>query len=288
MLQTLNLNWIRSFEAAARHLSFTEAAHELGLTQAGVSQHVRLLEQVLGASLLVRLPRRLQLTDTGEAYLHAVRECLFRLRASTDEIFPPQGNDGLVTIRCNVALATHWLSTRIGAFLDENPRISLRLLASVHGADSWEGVDMELRYDSDGAAGLRMHPLKADSLFPVCGPALARRIKTPADLLGVRLIHVIGNRRGWSDWFEQAGVDGSRIGPKLQVDTSAISLALAEQEAGVALGHSSLVEAAIAVGRLVRPFPLSLAAKEIFHLVMPGDRMPTRAAETFTTWILRQ
>ena len=60
MRQTINLNWIRSFEAAARHLSFTEAARELSLTQAGVSQHVRLLEQVLGASLLVRLPRKLK------------------------------------------------------------------------------------------------------------------------------------------------------------------------------------------------------------------------------------
>jgi LysR family glycine cleavage system transcriptional activator len=52
----LNLNWIRSFKAAARLLNFTEAGQELGMTQVGISQHIRLLEQNLGESLFHRLP----------------------------------------------------------------------------------------------------------------------------------------------------------------------------------------------------------------------------------------
>jgi DNA-binding transcriptional LysR family regulator len=68
--RSLNLNWIRSFEASARLMSFTKAAQELALTQAGVSQHIRLLEQELGEPLFLRLSRAVRLTDAGEAYLH--------------------------------------------------------------------------------------------------------------------------------------------------------------------------------------------------------------------------
>src|SRR5690606_28120553 len=129
MLQTLNLNWIRSFEAAARKQSFTEAARELNLTQAGVSQHVRLLEQYLGEPLFVRLHRSLKLTDAGEAYLHVVKDALARLRISTTEIFGVSATS-LVTVRCNVALATHWLSLHLAEFLDANPKIAVRILAA--------------------------------------------------------------------------------------------------------------------------------------------------------------
>ena len=58
-------NWLRSFEAAGRLGSFTEAAAELGVTPSAVSQQVRLLEQHLGAQLFLRLPKGLELTDHG-------------------------------------------------------------------------------------------------------------------------------------------------------------------------------------------------------------------------------
>ncbi|HHY50955.1 MAG TPA: LysR family transcriptional regulator, partial [Alphaproteobacteria bacterium] len=57
------LNYIRSFECSARHLSFTDAANELGYTQAAISNHVRALEQYLGRQLFIRYPRSLKLTE---------------------------------------------------------------------------------------------------------------------------------------------------------------------------------------------------------------------------------
>ncbi|HEV7252816.1 MAG TPA: LysR substrate-binding domain-containing protein [Mesorhizobium sp.] len=289
MLQNLNLNWIRSFEAAARRQSFKEAAQELNLTQAGVSQHVRLLEQFLGEPLFTRLPRQLQLTDAGEAYLHVVKECLARLRTSTAEIFGVSNSNALVTVRCNMALASHWLALRVSSFLDAHPHISLRLLAAVHGEDSaWDGIDMELRYDSDHADGLTVHAFKADTMFPVCSPALASSLHEPRDLLRARLLHVIGNRRGWSDWFYSAGIQDFQVPAGVQADTSAIALSLCEHGVGVALGHRSLVEQALASGRLVRPFAHELEASEIFHLVLPTNRPRTASAEMFADWVLRQ
>ena len=68
------LNWLRSFEASARHLNFTLAASELHMTQAAVSQQIKGLETKLGCALFKRLPRGLELTDAGRAYIPGVRE----------------------------------------------------------------------------------------------------------------------------------------------------------------------------------------------------------------------
>lgn len=289
MTQSLNLNWVRSFEAAARHLSFTEAARELGITQAAVSKHVRLLEDVFAEPLFTRKPRTLVLTDAGEAYLHVVTETISSLRNGTEEIFFRRQSTGLVTVRCNMGLATYWLAPRISAFLDANPGISVRLLAVVHGSDAvWEGIDMELRYDSDHEQGYVAQPFLSERLFPVCSPERAARLKQPSDLLDMRLLHVIGNRRGWSEWFAEVGIDSPISTSGVQVDTSAISLELAEAGVGVALGHSSLVASKLDSGALVRPFEQSLVANELFHLVRPSGSKTNLSADAFAEWLLEQ
>ena len=77
------LSWLRAFEASARHLSFTNAAEELGYTQAAISKQVKLLEQYLREPLFQRKPRSLVLTKVGAAYVPKVRESFERLAAGT-------------------------------------------------------------------------------------------------------------------------------------------------------------------------------------------------------------
>jgi LysR family transcriptional regulator, glycine cleavage system transcriptional activator len=57
-----SLNGLRAFEAAARHLSFTQAAGELNVTQTAISHQIRRLEEELGVRLFVRQNRALTLT----------------------------------------------------------------------------------------------------------------------------------------------------------------------------------------------------------------------------------
>jgi LysR family glycine cleavage system transcriptional activator len=285
MRQIGNLNWIRSFEASARHLSFTEAARELNMTQAGVSQHVRLLEFGLEQALFHRLPRGLQLTDAGEAYLHVVRESFERLAFGTNEIFG-EGVHGLVTVRTNVAFATHWLAEQLPAFFMLHPEVSLRLLAAVHGLDTvWDGVDFEIRYEGVHANGLSAAPLMPDRLFPVCHPALLPQLRKPEDLLKQRLLHVMGNNHGWTEWFHAAKVRSGEIPNFMQTDTSAIALELAANGAGIALGHSSLVSRMLDQGRLAMPFDIGIETKAVFYLVMPSDRKLRPAAQIFCDWL---
>jgi LysR family transcriptional regulator, glycine cleavage system transcriptional activator len=82
------LNGLRSFEAAARHLSFTRAADELGVTPGAVSQQVKSLEGALGITLFRRLPRSLILTDEGEAYLPSITSAFDLISRATEKSAP--------------------------------------------------------------------------------------------------------------------------------------------------------------------------------------------------------
>ena len=60
------LNALRVFDSAARHLSFTKAGEELGMTQTAVSYQIKLLEDFVGSALFERKPRQLRLTENGK------------------------------------------------------------------------------------------------------------------------------------------------------------------------------------------------------------------------------
>ncbi len=289
MRPALNLNWIRSFEASARLLSFTKAAQELELTQAGVSQHIRLLEQELGEPLFLRLPRAVRLTDAGEAYLHVVQESFERLRLGTSDIFGPE-SEGVVRLRADPGFISLWLAPRLNSFLDAYPDISMHLSTASHRVDAaWGDVDMEVRYGSERAGGgLDAVALMGDAVFPVCGPSLGRRLLHPADLLQQRLLQVTGNRSGWSEWLQAAGVSAAAKPAILQTDSEANAIVLAEQGIGVALGHSALVIPLLRQGRLVKPFAPALESVGIFYLLTPSDHPLRRQPRLFRDWLLAE
>jgi LysR family glycine cleavage system transcriptional activator len=286
--RSLNLNWVRSFEASARLLSFTKAAQELALTQAGVSQHIRLLEQELGEPLFLRLSRAVRLTDAGEAYLHVVRESLERLRLGTSDIFGA-GNEGLVRLRADPGFIDYWLAPRLQDFLDSYPDISLQVSVIVHGIETvWNAVDMEVRYESERMGGMDAITLMGDTVFPVCHPRLGKDLKQPIDLLQQRLLQVTGNRSGWSEWLSAAGVMSPAKSALLQIDSGATTLVMAERGIGVALGHSSLVGPLLQQGRLIRPFAPALETVGIFYLITPTDHPLRRQARLFRDWLLAE
>jgi LysR family glycine cleavage system transcriptional activator len=82
------LNALRAFEAAARHLSFKLAAHELHVTPAAVGQQVKALEARLGVALFERLHKQLILTPAGQTYLPGISSGFRRIAAATSQLKP--------------------------------------------------------------------------------------------------------------------------------------------------------------------------------------------------------
>src|SRR3546814_7521398 len=119
------LNALKVFEAAARHLSFTRAGEELGMTQAAVSYQIKLLEDNVGEPLFLRRPRQVALTQAGERLAPKVSEAFAMLADALAGL--RDQSEGRLTIHTTATFASHWLAHHIGTFHD---RKSTRLNSS--------------------------------------------------------------------------------------------------------------------------------------------------------------
>ncbi|MEL7230107.1 MAG: LysR substrate-binding domain-containing protein, partial [Pseudomonadota bacterium] len=283
------LNWLRAFEATARHLSFTHAAGELNLSQVAVSKQVKQLELHLREPLFIRHARSLELTRAGSAYLPKVRDAFLQLADGTREVFGSgwaKGQKSVITVRCAIAFSTNWLAPRMARFHARHPHVQLRILSHVWSERVGDGnalYDLDIRYGTAPWPGLQAERLTTDRLMPLCHPAMAQAaLKEPADLLEQRLIHVLGYEDGWDRWLRAAQVEGSV--PGLQVDNSALAFALVEQNTGVALARSSMADHLLRGGRLVQPFDLTIPTKEAFYITWPTGTDPVGDAALFRDW----
>ena len=283
------MTWLRAFEAAARHLSFTEAAVELNLTQAAVSKQVRSLELYLGHALFVRHPRSLGLTRTGEAYLPKVRDAFDRLTSGTREVFGRRRSDAM-TLRCAVSFAVNWLAPRLPDYLAQYPGRTLRVISSVwNDADDKAECDLDIQYGTGHWPGHTSHRLTWETITPLCAPALLDRSAVPmrpGDLRHHALLHVLGDQAGWGVWLAAAGAKDVDPGRGVQLDTSLTAFEIAAHGGGIALGRRSLAARDRAAGRLVAPFSLEVPVEEAFYLLQPTRAIPHPDVAAFTSWVL--
>ncbi len=279
------LIWLRAFEAAARHLSFTDAAAELNVTQAAVSKHVKSLEMKLCHPLFIRLPRSLQLTKSGEAYLPKVRDCFERLAVGTREVFGRRRSPEL-TLRCAVSFAVGWLAQRLPDFLNQHSDIEIRIISSVWNEhfDS-EDCDLDIRYGTGNWPDMQSRRLTWERITPLCAPPVAGRLDHPDDLKFERLLHVLGYQEGWGTWLRAAGAGAVNPGQGLRFDTSLAAFELAANGGGIALGRSSLAKRELESGRLAAPFELAVPIEEGFYLLQTAGKDPHPGAAIFTQWL---
>jgi LysR family transcriptional regulator, glycine cleavage system transcriptional activator len=279
------LIWLRAFDSAARHLSFTDAAKELNLTQAAISKHVKSLELHLRHPLFIRRTRSLHLTKLGEAYVPKVRDAFERLAIGTREVFGGRHAQEL-TLRCAVSFAVNWLAPRLPTFLERHPGLQIRLISSVWNDNiESDAHDLDIQYGTGDWSGMRSHRLSWETITPLCAPSRAAQLKTPDDLRGQQLLHVLGYQEGWGTWLHAAGATSVHPGKGLQLDNSLMAFAVAAQGTGVALGRLSLARQERSSGRLVAPFDLEVPINEAFYLLEPVGRVVHPDASLFIAWI---
>jgi LysR family glycine cleavage system transcriptional activator len=302
------LNALRVFEAAARHLSFKEAAAELHITQAAVSHQVKSLEEYLGVQLFRRSARGVQLTDAARACLPKLREGFDALAAAV-ETLRERGEEAELVITAPPVFTARWLMPRLAEFSKREPKIELRVFASskmvdAGALDSTALVgDLDLRTESSavqihlGAGNYPGH--RADRLFgvaivAVASPELEPGLKAPEDLEKHTLLHdeameIVAGGNAWRKWLEAAGVadrvDADR-GPHFS--SNILSLEAASQKLGVALALRPLVNADIASGRLAAPFDIEMNPGSAYYLVCPEVIADRPAVAAFRKWLLEQ
>ena len=128
------LSRLLAFEAAARHLNFTEASKELKVTQAAISQQIKLLEQELGITLFERLHCGLEITEEGSLLLNGVSSAFDNSADATKDACSARHRISL-KIGATLSVATFWLVPRLAKFCGLYPDIDVRLITSDSGYD---------------------------------------------------------------------------------------------------------------------------------------------------------
>jgi len=298
VFRNLPLNALRAFEAAARHLSFTKAAEELGVTPAAVSHQIKGLEDTLGVALFRRLTRALVLTEAAQGALPALRDGFAMLTEASDRL--RAGVDsGVLTVSVGPSVAAKWLVPRLERFHQTCPGLDLRLDANDKLVDlNRDGVDVALRYGKGQYPGLRADCLFNERFFPVCSPKLMEgehSLRTPGDLRHHTLLHLDWRMEdptapNWRMWLLAAGVSGidANRGPRFNMESVEVQAAISGQ--GVALASNALVQDDLAQGRLVKPFELSVTDEGGFryYVVSSESRAEEPKIAAFRSWIMAE
>ena len=286
-----SLNGLRAFEAAARHMSFTQAASELNVTQTAISHQIKRLEEELGVRLFIRQNRALSLTPEAKDYLPGIRAAFNDLRLATDRLL--RKDDGnVLTVSTLASLAAKWLLPRISDFQEKHPGIDVHITTSTALVDFRSGdVDAAIRYGRGQWPGLRADWLMADQMFPVCSPALLagkKPLNKPEDLADHVLLHSsAGNDDDWRLWLTAAGLPADIAKqPGITFDMIFMTIQAAIDGIGVAMGRTSYVQDDIAKGRLVVPFKIALPADAGFYLVAPEGRREAPKLAAFREWMI--
>jgi len=286
-VQRLPLTALRTFEAAARHGSFTRAAEELHVTQGAVSRQVQALEARIGIELFERHGRTLILSHDGRRLADAATDALERLGEAVAELGRACTE---VTLSMLPSVAACWMAPRMREFAAANPGIALRLSASRHLVDFHsEGIDAAIRYGPGGWPDVKAELLAREHIFPVCSAdyAATHNLLRPEDLMRTTLLHT-DVPDGWRDWFAAAGRPDAFTEEGVYLDEDAALLRAAAESEGMALGRSVLVAGDLAQGRLVAPFDASIPATYSYWFVAPAEARRRREVDLVRTWLMAE
>ncbi|MCM2342597.1 LysR substrate-binding domain-containing protein, partial [Rhodoferax sp.] len=301
---------LRAFEAAARHLSFKNAALELSVTPTAVSHQIKLLETSLGWPLFDRLTRALALTPQGEAMLPKVREGLECFAAAVESAHQRVDHGRLIVV-LPPSFATRWLVPRLRRFALAQPSLSLQVIRSLNAIDgnqvagvaALEPVDLHqedslvaIRFGNGAYPGYHVDRMFGSDYIAVCSPKLLEAgppLRVPADMRHQVLLHddATANERSgprWEDWFRLAGVSGADTRVGTHFGDSGMAYVAALDGLGVALASRPLVANAIAQGRLVAPFDIAVGQNYAYFLVVQESISGRPMVQAFRQWLLEE
>lgn len=291
----LRLDLLHSFEAAARHLSFTRAGAELFLTQSAVSRQIQQLEESIGAPLFERRHRALALTEAGRILQRAVDDSLERLRDAAARVRATTARQQ-VAVTCTPGFASFWLIPRLTRFTAAHPHVDVRISATLDLVDLDRGsIDLAVRFvpSTEGAGPL----LFEEEVQPMCSPLLLRErerpLRTPADLAQHTLLTMDMHdgsslTMDWEPWLKLMGLPGVRMAHTIHYTryVEAVEAAVAGQ--GIVIGRLPLLADLVRQKKLVAPFRSPAASRRGYFLTLAPRAMHNADARAFADWLLAE
>ncbi len=290
-----SLNALRAFEAAARHLSFKDAAEELHVSASAVGHLIADLEIFFGCQLFERHHRRIELTPAGRALMPGMQTSFDSLRNAVKS-FQSGRREGPLVVSVEPTFGGRCLIPRLERFRRKHPDIPIRIDPTHEVADPREGdVDICIRYGKGDYPGLRVDTIiDHEDIIAVCSPRLLEGdhpLHTPDDIRWHTLIdrnpeQFYVDRAIWSRWFEAAGLKEVVCKDRIEVPWEEYAIISAIQGHGLTLASSLLVEEDLAAGWLVQPFDASYRVDMGYYLISAHREEADPRIEAFRSWVL--
>lgn len=285
----LPLTALRTFEVAARRLSFKDAADELCVSATTVSNQIRELERDWDCKLFIRKTRAVVLTDEGRSLSSVLTTAFGDIRAEIEA--RGQSSRKTVTLAVGPIFGSRWLVPRLAQFRRDLPNIDLILRDSPRITDvAMMASHLAVDWGDGNWSGLESYPLLQITYTPVLSAALLQErggLKHPTDLGRYPILHQ-RDRTEWTAWFAQAGCGDLNIAEETTItDTNTIVHAAIEGQ-GVSLGIFPFMQKELDAGQLIKPFDLAITPKRSFHLLAKPSSARTPEVAAVIGWLLDQ
>jgi len=285
-----SLNFLHTFESVARHLSFTNAAKELFVTQAAVSHQIKALEDYLDVKLFHREKRKVFLSEEGQKLLPSVVSGLLGIADSLENIRNYDEEDTRV-VGVGSSFSANWLVHRLGAFYQKYPEVNLHMEISNNDLDFVaDGTDLAVVWGKGDWQGLMCEQLMVVEFTPVCSPELLNKthpLKTPEDLIHYPLLDD-PDYEVWQEWFEEAGIQERKYKRRTVIRDSNVLINSTLDGHGIALCAVGIVQEYLDSGRLIRPFELSITGGGFYYLVYPEKALRKPLVRLFKDWLIKE
>ncbi len=290
------LKSLQAFEAAGRHLSFTEAARELNVTPGAISQQIRMLEDFLETMLFRRLNRSIALTADGQIFLPLISSGFEQFNEAVS-MLGQKRSEGPLTITSAPSFVSKWLIPRLAKFKSAYPGIDVRIDTSDRLVDfKHEDIDVGIRFGNGVYPELDTVFLFSFDLIPVCAPQLMQQgngLQKISDLKHHTLLHSNYDELDpgfpdWAMWLKVVEADDIDTDHGIYFNQSDLLFQAALDGQGVALLANVMAEPEIRAGRLVQPFATRLPVKLNYHLVTSPAKSRIAKVAAFRAWILAE
>jgi LysR family transcriptional regulator, glycine cleavage system transcriptional activator len=280
---------LRSFEASARLESFSKAAKELNLTQAAISQQIRLLEGRIGGALFLREARQVKLTELGRLYLSLTNEALHEMESAFETARALARPNALV-VKATHTFAAYWLLPRLSRFQDQWPNASLTVTAVESIAQLDSVGDLAITTGQDQWRNFVSRKLFDIKLVPVASPEVAHRTDLGHFLAGHTdaIIHTLRRLDDWTLWCKGAGVPTLTLDRGTILFNSALSYAAAEQGMGIVMAEEPMIADRLASGHLVEVHSARVTSGRGYFLLEPKERARKPIVDAFVNWIFEE
>ncbi len=285
-----SLNALAAFEAAARHLSFTDAAKEFDILQPTISRHISSLESELGTALFIRKKPKLALTYDGEILLAAVSNGFGQITHAVNTIRDRNSTQSFV-VMASLGFATCFLMPRLADFNSRYPYADLELVTNdFYRKYNPDEFDVAVVFsEKANAPGRDIRLLFPEELIAVCAPSYLEGQENLSDdeLVKERLLHIHepNHLEDWNTFLSDAAVKApqSTASNRYTAYTTYLHSALSGE--GIALGWSFYIDDLIRANRLRLASNRRVRTERGFFCCISDRGLHKPAARDFANWL---